>query len=128
MHRLVSLAIVAGAALLATAAAAQNAEQLEAALAGKTFRCSYSDKTDPANVTGGYTMVNLAPNGAVSIDAPGAPNPQDQTSLEGRWWADDAMTVCWNVGTGAQCGIADATAADRITMMSAGGQVPCAAQ
>ncbi len=122
------LIVLLAAAGIASTATAQSASQLENAMGGKTFRCDYTQRTDPNNVTGGSTLVVLQEGGQATVRAPDANNAEDRSGISGRWWADGGMTLCMDLGSGAQCGIADPNSPNQWTLMTANGQVPCTAQ
>lgn len=122
------LIVLLAAAGMASTAFAESANQLESVLSGKTYRCSYTKQTDPNDVTGGYTLVQLQEDGQVTVRAPDSGNSQDRAGVNGRWWADGGMTICLDLGSGAQCGMADPHSPHKWTMMTGNGQVPCTAQ
>jgi len=122
------LIVLLAASGIASTASAQSTNQLENAMGGKTFRCNYTQQTDPNNVTGGHTLVTLGEGGQATVRAPQADNAQDRSGISGRWWADGGMTLCLDLGSGAQCGLADPNSPDHWTLMTANGQVPCTAQ
>lgn len=122
------LFVMVAAAGMASTAFAQNAGQLENALSGTTYRCEYSNQTDPDDVTGGHTMMRLREGGQAQVVAPNSGNAQNRSGVDGRWWADGGMTVCLDLGSGAQCGMVNPDSPNRMTMMTQHGQVPCTAQ